>query len=152
MTTATNDAHTIRHDARTIRPAALRRALRRALLLDAAASGAMGALLLVAAGPLESRLGLPASLLYWVGALLIPFAGLLIWIASLAPPPHGVVRAIVGGNALWVVASVLLLASGSVAPTRLGVLFVLAQAAAVALFAYLEHDGQRRAARAGGHD
>lgn len=142
MTNATNDARTIPHGARPNRPAALRRAL----LLDAAASGALGALLLLAAGALDSLLGLPASLLYWVGALLIPFAGLLIWIASLAPAPRGAVRAIVGGNALWVVASVALVVSGGVAPTRLGVLFVLAQAAAVAAFAYLEHDGLRRAA------
>ena len=148
MSTAMNDAQTIRHDAQAIRPAALRRAL----LLDAAASGAMGVLLLAVAGPLEPLLGLPASLMYWVGALLIPFAGLLIWIANLAPAPRGAVLTIVAGNALWVVASVVLLLRGWVAPTGLGVLFVLAQAAAVAVFAYLEYDGQRRAARSAAND
>ena|SRR5215207_9617737 len=141
MTTAMSNSQVSK--AQTTRPVALRRAL----LLDARASGAMGALLLLDAGPLERLLGLPASLLSWVGALLIPFAGLLVWIASRTPAPHGAVGAIIGGNALWVIASVALLMSGWVAPTRLGVLFVLAQAAAVAAFAYLEYDGRRREAR-----
>ena len=120
-------------------------ALRRALLLDAAASGAMGAILLLAAGPLEPLLGLPAGLLRWAAAVLVPFTALLIWVAGRARAPRGIVRAIVVGNALWTVGSVLLLASGRVTPTGLGVLFVLAQAAAVAAFAYLEYRGLHRA-------
>ena len=120
-------------------------ALRRALLLDAAASGAMGVLLLLAAGPLEPLLGLPVSLLRWVSVVLVPFAAFLIWVAMRARASRGAVRTIIGANVLWTVGSVLLLLSGWVAPTRLGVLFVLAQAAAVAAFAYLEYDGLRRA-------
>ena len=53
--------------------------LRGALVLDAIASGVMGVLLLLAAGPLEPLLGLPGSLLRAVGLLLIPFAGFLLW-------------------------------------------------------------------------
>ena len=120
-------------------------ALRRALLLDAAASGAMGAILLLAAGPLEPLLGLSAGLLRWAAAVLVPFTALLTWVAGRARAPRGIVRAIIGGNVLWTVGSVLLLASGRVTPTRLGVLFVLAQAAAVAAFAYLEYHGLHRA-------
>lgn len=45
------------------------------------------------------------------------------------------------GNVLWVAASVLLLVSGVVNPTLLGEAVVLAQAAAVLLFAYLEYSG-----------
>lgn len=120
-------------------------ALRRALLLDAAASGAMGAILLLAAGSLEPLLGLSAGLLRWAAAVLVPFTALLIWVAGRARAPRGIVRAIIGGNVLWTVGSVLLLASGRVTPTRLGVLFVLAQAAAVAAFAYLEYHGLHRA-------
>jgi hypothetical protein len=45
---------------------------------------------------------------------------------------------------LWVIGSVLLLASGWVSPTLLGELFVQLQAAAVAGFAYLEYRGLRR--------
>ena len=107
-------------------------ALRRALLLDAAASGAMGAILLLAAGSLEPLLGLSAGLLRWAAAVLVPFTALLIWVAGRARAPRGIVRAIIGGNVLWTVGSVLLLASDRVTPTRLGVLFVLAQAPTLA--------------------
>jgi hypothetical protein len=121
-----------------------RPALRTALLLDAAASGAMGALLAVAATPLDPFLGLPGSLLRWAGVALLPYAAFLLWLASRAGAAPGAVRAVVGGNVLWVVASLFLLVSGLVTPTRLGVLVVLAQAAAVAAFAYLEHRALRR--------
>ena len=121
-------------------------ALRRALLIDAAASGAMGLMVLLGAGLLDQALALPASLLRAVGVGLVPFAGLLVWIARRTPVPLGLARVVVAGNALWVVASVALLLSDAVAPTRLGVLFVLAQAAAVAVFAWLEHAGVRQAA------
>jgi hypothetical protein len=121
-------------------------ALRRALLLDAGASGAMGALLLLAAGPLEPLLGLSAALLRWAGVVLLPFAASLALVARRTPPARGPVQAIVAANALWALGSVALLLGGRVAPTGLGVLFVLAQAAAVVVFAYLEYDGLRRAA------
>ncbi len=119
-------------------------ALRRALLLDAAASGTMGVLLLLAAGPVAQPLGLPVSLLRWAGVTIVPFAALLVWVARRANLPRDLVRTIVGANALWVIGSVLLLASGWVRPTALGELFVLLQAAAVAGFAYLEYRGLRR--------
>ena len=118
--------------------------LRRALLVDAAASGAMGVLLLLGARPLDSLLGLPEGLLRGVGVLLIPFAGLLVWLAPRASALRGAVRAVVVGNVLWVVASVLLLVSGWVTPTGLGTLFVALQGAAVAVFAYFEHRGVAR--------
>lgn len=120
-------------------------ALRRALLLDAAVSGTMGVLLLVAAGPAAPTLGLPASLLRWVGVILLPFAARLAWIATRPSASRGDVRVIIGANVLWVVASVLLLLSGSLSPTLLGELFVLLQAAVVAGFAYAEYAGLRRA-------
>ncbi|HVE77976.1 MAG TPA: hypothetical protein VNA89_03890 [Gemmatimonadaceae bacterium] len=120
-------------------------ALRRALLLDAAASGTMGLVLAVTAGALEPTLGLPVALLRWVGIFLLPFAGFLVAVARRPRPPRGAVLTIVVGNALWVVASGLLLLGGRVAPTPLGEAFVLAQAAAVAVFAWLEYRGLRRA-------
>ena len=113
--------------------------LRRALLVDATASGTMGLVLLLGAGPLESLLGLPTSLLRPVGLFLIPFAGFLVWLARHADDLHGLIRAVVLGNVLWVVASVGLLVGGWVTPTAFGTMFVLAQAAAVAVFAAVEH-------------
>jgi hypothetical protein len=74
-----------------------------------------------------------------VGVLLIPFAGFLVWLAPRASDLRGIVRSVVVGNVLWVVASVLLLVSGRVAPTTFGTVFVVLQAAVVAVFAYLEH-------------
>src|SRR5688572_27182994 len=113
--------------------------LRRAPLLDAMASGAMGVLLLLGAGPLEPLLGLPGGLLRGVGLLLIPFAAVLVWLAPRASALRSVVRTVVVANGLWVLASILLLVSGAVAPTGLGTLFVALQAAAVAVFAHLEY-------------
>ena len=115
------------------------RPLRQALLVDAVASGGMGVLLVAAASPLAPLLGLPVSLLRAVGLFLIPFAAFLLWVARRADTLHGLVRTIVIGNVLWILASILLLVSGAVSPTGLGTLFVVAQAAAVAVFAYLEY-------------
>jgi len=113
--------------------------LRRVLLLDATACGSMGMLFLLAAGPLESLLGLPAALLRGVGLFLIPLTGFLVWLAPRASERQAVVRLVAAGNTLWVVASVLLLVSGRVNPTPFGTAFVVLQALLVAVFAYLEH-------------
>ena len=117
----------------------------RVLLLDAVTSGGMGVLFLLASGPLESLLGLPAALLRGVGLFLVPFAGFLVWLAPRAGALQQVVRLVAVGNVLWIVASVLLLASGRVDPTPFGTAFVVLQAAVVAVFAYLENQrGQSR--------
>ena len=118
--------------------------LRRLLHVDAATSGAMGPMLLVAAPALAPALGLPAALLREAGIALVPFAALLLWIARAPHPARGATWAVVVANALWVVASVLLLASGVVAPTALGETFVLAQAAVVAARAWLQAAALRR--------
>lgn len=120
--------------------------LRRALQVDAVASGSMGLLFLVGAGALEPLLGLPTILLRDVGLLLIPFAGFLLWLAPRASAFPALVRTVVGANVLWVIASLVLLVSGRVEPTTLGTIFVAVQAVAVAAFAYMEH---RAAARDG---
>lgn len=118
--------------------------LRRALVLDAVASGIVGVLLVLTAGSLQHLLGLPTSLLRWSGVLLVPFAGLLSWIATRERTSPDAVATIIGGNALWVVASILLLVNGWVTPTWLGEAFVLLQAAVVSVFAYLEYSGLRQ--------
>ena len=121
-----------------------REPLRRALVFDTVASGIMGVLLVLTAGPLQHLLGLPAGLLRWSGVMLVPFAGLLSWIATREHMSRDAVATIIGGNVLWVVASILLLVSDWVTPTWLGEVFVLLQAAAVSVFAYLEYDGLRQ--------
>jgi hypothetical protein len=120
--------------------------LRRVLLADALASAAMAALLLPAAGALAGPLGLPAGLLRGAGLALLPWVALTAWLGTRAEPSRPLVWAVVGGNAIWVADSLVLLLSGWVAPTALGVAFVLAQAAAVATFAVLQAMGQQRLA------
>ena len=122
--------------------------LRRALQLDAVATAATALLAIAAAGPLADWLGLPAGLLRGAGIVLVPFVALVAW-ASLRPhTPIGAVRLIVAANIAWAVASVVLVVSGWVAPTTLGVVFVLAQALIVAGFAELQILGLRRVAAA----
>ena len=114
-------------------------AIRRALLIDANVSGLTGFLLLAGAGQLEGFLGLPVGLMRGVGLFLIPFAAFLAWLTPRAHEARGLVWSVVIGNALWVVASILLLESGLVAPTPFGTVFVAGQAVAVGVFAYLEY-------------
>jgi hypothetical protein len=119
--------------------------LRRVLVADAAASAATGLLMLLAAGPLEQWLAIPAGLLRAAGASLIPFAALVGWLALREAVSRAGVWAVIVLNAIWVVDSVALLFTDWVQPAMLGYAFVLAQAAAVAVLAELEYVGLRRA-------
>src|SRR3954447_2504681 len=94
--------------------------LRQALLADAVTSGACGGLMLLGAGFLAGMLGLPEPLLKISGAVLIPYAALVAFLGTRETLPRAVVLAVVLGNAMWAVDSVLLLMSGWVAPTRAG--------------------------------
>ena len=118
--------------------------LRRALQADARASGAMGMLLALAAGPLEELLGLPRALLLGAGIGLLPFALALGWLANRATVQRGWIWAVLAINAVWTVDSLSLLALGWVEPTLLGKVFVISQAVAVAVLAELEFFGLRR--------
>lgn len=109
--------------------------LRQALLADAVASLAMGALLVLGAGALAPLLGLPRLLLLVAGLLLLPWAVGVFWLARQAVPPRRLAWAVVVLNLVWVADSLLLLGSGLVQPTALGTFFVLAQALAVAALA-----------------
>jgi hypothetical protein len=118
---------------------AMSRPLRLILLADAAASGATAALLVAGASVLERFLGLPVALMRESGLLLIPYVFFVVLVASRPSVAVAAVTAIVAVNAAWTAASVLLLASGFVSPTLLGVAFVLAQALAVGAFAAIQY-------------
>lgn len=118
--------------------------LRRALLLDAAASGATALLIIAAAGLLEGSLGLPAALLRGAGLVLVPYVAFVIHTGTRQTIARPAVWAIVVANALWAIASALLLVSGMVAPTALGYAFVIGQALVVALLGELQYMGLRR--------
>jgi hypothetical protein len=118
--------------------------LRRALMLDAVASGAAGLLMIAGAGLLEGFLGLPAALLRGAGLVLAPYVGFVIWAGTREAISRPAVWTIIAANALWAVASGLLLVSGLVAPTALGHAFVIGQALVVALLGELQYAGLRR--------
>jgi hypothetical protein len=118
--------------------------LRRALLLDAAASGATALLAIAAAGLLEGLLGLPAVLLRWAGLVLLPYVAFVVYAGTREDVSRSAVWAVIAANALWAIASALLLMSGWVAPTALGYAFVIGQALVVALLGELQYMGLRR--------
>lgn len=124
--------------------------LRRALLLDAVASGATGLLMIAGAGLVEGLLGLPASLLRGAGLVLVPYVAFVIYTGTRETISRPAVWAIIVANVLWAAASALLVLSGWVAPTGLGYAFVIAQAVVVALLGELQYMGLRRDLRQGG--
>lgn len=123
------------------------RFLRTVIALDAAACGAMGAVLALGAGDLAGPLGLSPALLQPVGLFLLPYALGLAWLASRAALPRGVVWTLVGVNALWAVESLALVALGWVQPTTLGLTVLIGQAAAALVVADLQFLCLRRARR-----
>jgi hypothetical protein len=121
------------------------RLLRQSLGIDALASGALGVLLAVGGGVLDELLGIPATVLVPVGVFLAAYAAGLWYLASKRQVSRPAVWVVVAGNLGWVAASVVAAAAGWWSPTTLGTVIVLAQAAAVALFAALQLAGLRRA-------
>ena len=120
--------------------------LRRALMLDAVASGATALLVIAAAGLIDGLLGLPVALLRGAGLVLVPYVAFVALVATRARIEAGAVWVIIACNALWAIASFLLLLSGKLAPTGLGIAFVAAQAIVVALLGELQYMGLRRPA------
>ena len=121
------------------------RLLRIALRLDAAASGALGLLGLAAATPLAGLLGPTTGELRATGAFLVGYALALVLIAARPAISRAAAWTVVVGNTLWVLGSIGAVVAGWDTFTALGVAVVLAQAAAVAVFADLQWLGLRRA-------
>lgn len=117
--------------------------LRNALLLDAAASGATGLLLIAGAGLLEGLLGLPVALMRGAGLVLVPYVAFVVWAGTRETIPAGAVWAIIVANAAWAIASVFLL-MGTLTPTLLGTMFIIGQALVVALLGELQYVGLKR--------
>lgn len=118
--------------------------LRYSLLLDAAISGLMGALLLLTAVPLAALLRLPENLLFGVGVIFVPYVLVVAWLGRRPVLPRGAVWAVIACNVLWAIACVLPLMSGMVASNSLGVAFVIVQTVAVLVFAELRFTALRR--------
>jgi hypothetical protein len=123
--------------------------LRHALVLDAVASGALGALLAVAGRPLAGPLGLSPALLVGAGLALLPFALALLVLARSASPARAGAWTVVAVNVLWVAGSVAVALAAD--PSALGLAFVAVQAVAVAAFAALQAAALRRGSGAALH-
>lgn len=108
------------------------------LAFDAATCVAMGALLLATSETIAALTHLPASLLFWAGAVLLPIA-VFIGGLSRVQPPRWAVMVVIIGNIAWGLASIALPTLGLVQPNALGWTFVLGQAAVVLLLAVLEY-------------
>lgn len=121
--------------------------LSRVLLVDAVATGATAALLLVGAEWLQPLLNLPVALLRGAGLFLVPFVICVAAMSRMQQVPSRAMAAVVAINATWVVASIWLVVGGPYQPSVLGIAFVLMQAAAVAVFADLGWFGLRATRR-----
>jgi hypothetical protein len=121
--------------------------LRTVIALDAAACGIMGAAFAFDAGWLAGPLGLSPALMQPVGLFLLPYAGLLAWLASRPALPRVGVWALAVFNVLWAVESIALPILGWVRPTDLGLAVVVAQAVAALIVADLQFVALRKARR-----
>jgi len=121
--------------------------LRRVVQADLAVSAAAGALQLAAAEPLARLTAIDAGFLRGSGLVLMGWIAFLGWTLSRPALTAPLVRTMIGVNLAWVAASVLVWLEGAIAPNTLGVVYVLAQAAVVALFADLQYFGLRRQQR-----
>lgn len=119
------------------------RFLPRVMAADALSCAATGALQLGLTDMLARLTGLPVPLLTGTGVFLLAYAALAAWMASRSAPPRRLIGLVVAGNLAWAVGGVALLASGLVAPTPLGVAWVLAQALVVVVLAELQWMGLR---------
>ncbi|MGB3338965.1 MAG: hypothetical protein WBA73_17450 [Devosia sp.] len=102
--------------------------------VDAIVSAAMGLALLTLAGPLTQLAGwnMPASFLWTVGLLLLPWAALNAFVASSGRPARSIVLGIIVGDIAWVVGSALLVALYATSLSGIGLALLTGQGIAVA--------------------
>jgi hypothetical protein len=118
--------------------------LRTVLTVDSIGCAVSGAALIAGASLLAAPLGLSFTLLEGAGIILLPFAGLLGWLASRETPPATGVWAVILLNALWVIESLVLAIGSGAQPTTLGVVVIIGQALMGAILAALEFIGLKR--------
>ena len=115
--------------------------LRAVLLVDAATCVLTGALLTLGAALVAQMTAIPAALLFYAGAVLIPIAAFMALTATRRVIPAPFVWLIIAGNALWVVASGGLMLADWITPNVWGYAFIAAQAVAVAALTAMEYGG-----------
>ncbi len=104
------------------------------LIANAASCLGFGALFLLEAGATATTLGsVPVIVLQVLGAGLLVNGLHLLWAARQDQPSHLLVLYFVAGDAAWVLATLVLLASGIWITTTLGTILALSVAAFVAV-------------------
>ncbi|MEQ1649511.1 MAG: hypothetical protein ABL898_13075 [Hyphomicrobiaceae bacterium] len=111
--------------------------LRNVLWADTASCAGSALVMILGGSWLTTLTALPQSLTLWSGLMLIPIAAFIAWVATRTPIPMAGVWLIIVGNVGWVLASVVV--AIAVKANGLGTTFVLAQAAVVAVLAWLEY-------------
>jgi hypothetical protein len=119
------------------------RLLRAGLLVDAAGSGAIGLLHVVATAVVARMVAAPTSLILGSGLFMLAYAATLVLLARSSVLPRAVVRFIVIGNAVYA-AACLLLALLIPALNAYAVGHLLLQGLAVTLFVVLQAGGLAR--------
>ena len=127
------------------------RLLKFTLIADAAATAATGLTMAMFGGGLGPLIGLPAPLLQYTGLFLLPYAAVVGYLGSRTAAPAAAIWTVIALNVLWVVDSVALLVTEWIAPTELGMAFVIFQALVVAALAELQYFGLRQSSRNTGH-
>jgi Na+/proline symporter len=118
--------------------------LRFALKADAVITGINALAYLAAFAVLDSWLGVPTAALLGVGAFLAVYAGLVWRLATRASMPAPAVAAVIAGNVLWAVDSLIALGLDWFSPTIAGQVVIAVQAVGVAGFAAIQYVGLRR--------
>lgn len=120
--------------------------MRNVLRVDTLSCLACGLLQLAFPAQMADLLRLPAPLLAYTGEFLLVYAAVVAFVSTRKPIPRNIVWLLVAGNLGWAAACVLLLVSGSVQPTVLGMVYLSMQALTVAVLAELQYFGLRRTA------
>lgn len=126
------------------------RFLPRVMGADAVSCAATGALQVAFTEAMARLTGLPAALLLGTGVFLLAYAAAAAWMASRPVPPRRLIGLVALGNLGWAAGCIALPASGAVAVTTPGLLWLAAQALTVLVLAELQWTGLRRTRAAAG--
>ncbi|WP_053205353.1 hypothetical protein [Jiangella muralis] len=121
--------------------------LRWTLEFDGIVTALNGLVYVLAAGWVGDQLGLPTALLYPAGALLVVMGAFVFFVSTRRAAPVLWVGAIIVLNAVWAIDSVIVIAAGWFDPTTAGAMWILLQAAMIAVFVVLQYTGLKRARR-----
>ena len=118
--------------------------LRFALRLDAVASAAVGAISCLGLQHAQALLGAPSPYVLGAGVFMLVYGVTIGWVSTRNRIDTRLLWVVIIGNLLWAIDTALLAVSGWISPQTLGLVLLLAQALAVAVFAELQYLGLRQ--------